>query len=249
VSTPSAALVVVGSEVLSAKIRDENGPWAAERLQRLGVRLAAIVTIPDDVGLIAETVARERARADWLFTSGGVGPTHDDLTVAGVARALGVPIRRNPELVAVLREGHRRWHGNDDIPGAALRMADLPEGTRLEGDPAYPVLVVENVVMLPGVPRFFRIQFDRFAERLSAAPFRLASVYVKLTEDSFAVDLERVQSEYADVQIGSYPRFDDGVDHRVRLTFESKDPVRVAAARDAFLARIPRAAVVRGEGP
>jgi molybdenum cofactor synthesis domain-containing protein len=248
VSTPSAALVVVGSEVLSAKVRDENGPWAAERLQRLGVRLAAIVTIPDDVAAIAETVARERARVDWLFTSGGVGPTHDDVTVAGVALALGVTVRRNPELAAVLSEGHRRWQGTE-IPEAALRMADVPEGTHLEGDPTFPVLVVENVVMLPGVPRFFRSQFDRFSERLAAPPFRVASVYVKLTEDSIAVELERVQSEYADVQIGSYPRFDDGVDHRVRLTFESKDPGRVAAARDAFLARIPVSAVVRGEGP
>jgi molybdopterin-biosynthesis enzyme MoeA-like protein len=103
--------------------------------------------------------------------------------------------------------------------------------------------------MLPGVPRFFRAQFDRFAGRLAAAPFRVASIYVKLTEDSFAAELERVQSEYGDVQIGSYPRFDDGVDHHVRLTFESKDPARVAKARDAFLARIPAAAVVRGEGP
>ena len=248
VITPSAALIVVGSEVLSAKIRDENGPWAAERLQQLGVRLAAIATIPDDLALIAETVARERARVDWLFTSGGVGPTHDDVTVAGVARALGVPVRRSPELVAVLREGHRRWQGTE-IPEAALRMADVPEGTRLEGDPEFPVLVVENVVMLPGVPRFFRAQFAHFAERLAASPFRVASLYVKLSEDCFAADLERVQSEYADVQIGSYPRFDDGLDHRVRLTFESKDPVRVAAARDAFLARIPVGAVVRGEGP
>ncbi|HET7753412.1 MAG TPA: molybdopterin-binding protein [Anaeromyxobacteraceae bacterium] len=247
-TTPSAALVIVGTEVLSAKIHDENGPWAAERLQRLGVRLASISTIPDDLAIITETVARERSRVDWVFTSGGVGPTHDDVTVAAVARALGVGIRRNPELAAILREGHRRWQGTD-IPEAALRMADVPEGTRLEGDPGYPVLVVQNVVMLPGVPRFFRAQFEGFAARLAAAPFRLASVYVKLTEDCFAVELERVQSEYADVQIGSYPRFDDGVDHRVRLTFESKDPARVMAARDAFLARIPVGAVVRDEGP
>src|SRR5690242_15386912 len=109
--TPRAAIVVVGTEVLSAKVKDENGPWAAERLRDLGVRLAALLTIPDDLQLVAETVERERARVDWIFTSGGVGPTHDDVTVAAVATALGRPLRRHRGLEAALREGHRRWLG------------------------------------------------------------------------------------------------------------------------------------------
>jgi molybdenum cofactor synthesis domain-containing protein len=247
--TPRAALVIVGSEVLSAKVRDENGPWATLRLRELGVRLAAVVTIPDDVGLVAEAVARERERVDWCFTSGGVGPTHDDVTLPGVARALGRPLRRLPALEQALRAGHRRWLGVDDVPESVLRMADVPEGTRLAGDPGYPVLVAENVVMLPGVPRFFRLQFDSFvAGGLAAPPFHLASAYLSLREDEFAALLGAVALDHPDVEIGSYPRF-DGADHSVRVTFEAKDAARVAAARAAFLAALPPAAVLRVEGP
>ena len=249
-ATPRAALVVVGTEVLSAKVRDENGPFVAERLRDLGVRLAAVVTVPDDLELVAEAVDRERRRVDWLFTSGGVGPTHDDVTIPAVARALGLRIARLPTLEAALREGHRRWLGVEEVPPAVLRMADVPEGTRLAGDPGYPVLVVDNVVMLPGVPRFFRLQFEAFARELGvAAPFRLASAYLALREDEFAASLDEVARAYPDVEIGSYPRFDAGADHAVRVTFESKDEARVERARDAFLARVPGVAVVRVEGP
>jgi molybdenum cofactor synthesis domain-containing protein len=247
-STPCAALLVIGSEVLSAKVRDENGPWAAARLRDLGVRLAAILTIPDDLDLLVEAVARERQRVDWLFTSGGVGPTHDDLTIPAVAKALGRGVTRLPALEAALREGHRRWCGVDEVPETVLQMANVPEGTRLAGDPAFPVLVVENVVMLPGVPRFFRHQFDAFATGLRAEPFRLAALELALREDEFAALLTAVAREHPDVAIGSYPRF-DGADHAVRVTFEAKDPARVAAARDAFRAALPDGAVVRGEGP
>jgi molybdenum cofactor synthesis domain-containing protein len=246
--TPRAALVVVCSEVLSAKVRDENGPYVADRLRELGVRLAAIVTIPDELELVAETVARERARVDWLFTSGGVGPTHDDVTIPAVARALGRPVRRLPALEAVIRDGHRSWLGVEDVPESVLRMADVPEGTRLAGDPGYPVLVAENVVMLPGVPRFFRKQFDAFCATLGAPPFRLASAFLALREDEFAALLAGIARDHPDVEIGSYPRF-DGADHAVRVTFESKESGRVEAARAAFLARLPPGAVVRLEGP
>jgi molybdenum cofactor synthesis domain-containing protein len=248
-ATPRATLLVIGNEVLSAKVRDENGPWAAERLRDLGVRLAAILTIPDELELLAEVVDRERRRVDWLFTSGGVGPTHDDVTVPAVARALGRELKRLPALEAALREGHRRWLGLEGVSEAVLRMADVPEGTRLAGDPAHPVLVVDNVVMLPGVPRFFRLQFDAFAIELRGAPrFRVATLELTLREDEFAERLADVARAHPDVAIGSYPRFDDA-DHAVRVTFEATDAARVAAARDAFRAGLPAGAVVRGEGP
>src|SRR5512134_238372 len=104
--TPTAILVVVGSEVLSAKVQDENGPWAARRLRDLGVRLLAIHTVPDRIDDVVDVVDRARRRADWVFTSGGVGPTHDDITVAAVAHALGRRVIRSPELVEVIRALH-----------------------------------------------------------------------------------------------------------------------------------------------
>lgn len=245
--TPTAALIVVGNEVLSAKVRDENGPFAAERLRTLGVRLKAILTLPDEVPVLAEAVARERARADWLFTAGGVGPTHDDVTLPAVARALARPVVRLPELVEVIRASHRRWWGTE-APEAALRMADVPEGTRLVGDPGYPILAVENVVMFPGVPRFFRAQLERFAADHSAPPFHLAEVFVSVGEDQLAPILDRLAVEHPAVEIGSYPRFDD-TDHRVKVTLESKDRPRVEAGLQALLRALPAGVVVRVQGP
>jgi molybdenum cofactor synthesis domain-containing protein len=247
--TPTAVLVVVGNEVLSAKVEDVNGPWAARRLRDLGVRLVAIETVPDVVDDVVDAVDRARRRADWVFTSGGVGPTHDDITVAAVARALGRPVARSPELVRAIRAIHREHHGGEDPPEAALRMADVPEGTKLLGDSSYPTLVAANVVMLPGVPQFFRFQFDRVAHLLEAPPFRLASVYLAIEEGEFAPTLEGIAQGHPAVEIGSYPRFDAGADYRVLLTLEAKDGAAVRAALAALLEALPAGCVLRTEGP
>jgi molybdenum cofactor synthesis domain-containing protein len=243
---PTAALVVVGSEVLSAKVQDENGPWAARRLRELGVELRAIHTVADRVEDIVEAVNLVRGKVTWVFTSGGVGPTHDDVTVAAVARALGRRIVRHGPLAESLRAMHRHHHGGAEPPEATLRMADVPEGTQLLGDPGFPTLVIENVAMLPGVPRFFRWQFDRIADRLAAPPFRLACVFVSVGEEEIAPALDAVARAHPDVDIGSYPRFDDA-DHRVKVTLESKDGARVDAALAALLAVLPPTAIVRTE--
>jgi molybdenum cofactor synthesis domain-containing protein len=245
---PTASLVVVGSEVLSAKVPDENGPWLARRLRELGVELRAVATVADRVDEIVEAVDRERRRVGWLFTSGGVGPTHDDLTLAAVARALGRPLLRHPGLVEALDALHRRHHGGEPLPPAALRMADVPAGTELVGDQGYPTLVCANVVMLPGVPRFFRYQFDRMATLLGGAPFRLAVIFLAVGEERIAAPLDAVARAHPRVEVGSYPQFDGG-DHLVRLTVESRDVAAVEAALAAVLAAMPPGAVLRVEGP
>jgi molybdenum cofactor synthesis domain-containing protein len=245
--TPSATLLVVGNEVLSAKVRDENGPFAAGLFRGLGVRLAAVLVLPDELEVVAEAVARERSRVDWLFTSGGVGPTHDDVTLAAVARALGRGVVRHPELADFIRDAHRRWWGTE-APEAALRMADAPEGARLEGDGDHPILAVENVVMLPGVPSFFRVQLERFARALAAPPFHLAEVFVSAGEGILAPALDRIAAAHPEVEIGSYPRFDPA-DHKVKITIESKERDRVEAVRDVLLAALPPGTVVRFAGP
>jgi len=247
-STPTAALLVVGTEVLSGKVQDENGPWAARRLRELGVHLLEIRILPDRVDEIVEAVERAARKADWVFTSGGVGPTHDDVTVCAVSRALDRPIARCAELAEAIRVLHRRHHAGADPPAAALRMADVPEGTRLMGDPSFPTLVVGNVIMLPGVPEFFRLQFDRVSGLLASPPFRLACVFLSVGEGYIATVLEGVAAEHPSVEIGSYPRFDDA-DHRVKVTLEAKDAGKVAAALAAVLEALPPGSVVRTEGP
>jgi molybdenum cofactor synthesis domain-containing protein len=243
---PTASLVVVGSEVLSAKVADDNGPWLARRLRELGVELRASCTVADRMDEIVEAVDRERGRVGWLFTSGGVGPTHDDLTLAAVARALGRPLVRHAGLLAAFDALHRRHHAGEPLPPAAHRMADVPDGTELVGDQGYPTLICANVVMLPGVPRFFRYQFERFAPLLRGAPFHLACVYTSWGEDRLTPALDAVAHAHPEVEIGSYPRFDEA-DHRVRLTVESRDRAAVEAALAALLAALPAEAVVRVE--
>ncbi len=244
---PSASLVVVGNEVLSAKVVDENGPWLASRLHELGVELRSIQTVRDRVDEIVEAILRERPRAGWIITSGGVGPTHDDVTVAAVASALGRSVVRDHRLAEVYRSIHRRLRGAE-LPEAGLRMADLPQGTELLGDPAFPTLVCDGVVMLPGVPKFLRYQFDRFAPAMSGAPFHLACVFVSVLEDQIAPGLTAVAAAHPGVELGSYPRFDEA-DHAVKLTLEARDREAVLAALDALLAALPAGSVVRVSRP
>jgi molybdenum cofactor synthesis domain-containing protein len=247
VNPATAAVLVVGSEVLSGKVQDENGPYLAKRLRALGVELSAMHVLPDRVDAIVEALLLERRRVDWIFTCGGVGPTHDDVTVAAVARALGVAIRRDERMARILREMHARHHGGAALPDPALRMADLPEGTELHGDPEFPTLVAGRVVMLPGVPSFLRHQFERIAGLLSGAPYHLACLYFRWGEDQLAVPLGAVAEAHASVEVGSYPRF-DAAEYRVRVTVEGRDRAAVHAAARAILAEVPGSAVVRVEG-
>jgi molybdenum cofactor synthesis domain-containing protein len=246
---PTASVLIVGSEVLSAKVEDANGPWLARRMRELGIRLVALHTLLDRVDDIVEALVRERSRADWVFTSGGIGPTHDDVTVLAVALALARPVVRMPEMESALRAAHQRHTGCPQLSEAALRMADVPLGARLVGEPGFPTVMVENVVLLPGVPRFLRRQFDRFAERLKAPPFRLASVYTSLGEDRLAQVLDELARAHPEVEIGSYPQFEDDLDHRVRITLEGRDPERIGLALRALLTALPPEGVVRTEGP
>jgi molybdopterin-biosynthesis enzyme MoeA-like protein len=211
------------------------------------VGLAAIHVVADRTDAIVEAILLERRRVDWIFTSGGVGPTHDDLTLAAVARALGVPLRRHDGMARVLAEMHARHHDGAALPEAALRMAELPEGTELLGDPEFPTLVASRIVMLPGVPSFLRHQFERIAHLLGGAPYHLVSLYLSWGEDLLAKPLAAVAEAHAEVEIGSYPRFDPA-DHRVRVTVEGRDPAAVRGAARAVLDAVAPEALVRVEG-
>ena len=148
-----AEIVVVGNEILTGKVKDENGPFLAADLRALGVELTRITTIPDDLDDIARTVRGASDRVDFVFTSGGVGPTLDDLTFEGIARAFDQPLRRDAEMEAVLRS----FFG-PAVSEAHLVMADLPEGSELVWNDAlsFPVVKVRNVFVLPGSPPILR---------------------------------------------------------------------------------------------
>jgi len=241
-STRTAAIVLIGDEILLGKVDDENARFLIGELRRRGVALRRITVVPDVVAEIAEAVREASARCDYVFTSGSVGPTHDDLTMQAIADAFARPIVRHPVVEKMIRD-----HYGEGLDERNLRMADLPEGAELvlPSSTMWPVPAVQNVYILPGIPALFRRKFLAIAERFSAAPFFVAAVYSAEDEGKIADALDAVVAEHASVQVGSYPKL-DATDYRVKVTLESKDRAAVDAAVDALCARLG-AAVVRVE--
>jgi molybdenum cofactor synthesis domain-containing protein len=243
---PRAAILLIGNELLSGKVDDENARYLTRELRALGVTLARVEIIPDDAADIADTVRALAPRHDYLFTSGGVGPTHDDVTLGAVGAAFGMALARSVELEALLRAGiGARLHERD------LRMADIPTGARLEYGPrgaggrAWPVVVVENVWILPGVPSIFRRKFESIRELFRAPPIHARAVYSSEAEGPIAGALDETVAAFPTVEVGSYPHF-EAVDYRVKITLDGRDRAAVDAATSHLVARLG-AAVVRTE--
>jgi FAD synthetase len=236
---PTAGIILIGDELLSGKIEDENARFLISELRELGVALRRIEIIPDHLEEIARAVSHFTERFDHVFTSGGVGPTHDDLTMEGVAKAFGAKVARHPELEALLRG----YYG-DRLEVRNLRMADVPEGAHfVHGDsPSWPVVAMKNVYILPGVPQIFRRKWSSIRERFRETPYFLRSVFTSEEEGRIAADLERLVAEFSGIQVGSYPRF-DCEEYKVRVTIESKDAGRVEAATAALVSWLGAAAV------
>ena len=240
---PTAAIVVIGDEILAGKFADENAGYAIGQLRELGVALRRIEVIPDDLDDIAASVRAASARYTHVLTSGGIGPTHDDLTMEGIARAFDVPVERHPELERLLR----RYYG-ERLDEHHLRMANAPRGAALvvSDHPEWPVCAFRNVYILPGIPLIFRRKLDAIKERFRAPPFHLARVYALGDEAWLAPRLEAVLAAFPGVTIGSYPRI-DAADYRVMLTLEAEDPRRLAAAVADLEARLAPDMHVRTE--
>jgi molybdenum cofactor synthesis domain-containing protein len=241
----TAAMLVIGNEILSGKVQDANTQALALTLRGLGIELRRVVTVPDEVALIAAELNALRAQYDYVFTSGGVGPTHDDVTIAAAARALGRQVVRNPALESLLRGyyGARLTDGH-------LQMADVVEGTELHaGDgPTWPAMVLGNVFILPGVPDIFRRKLTALRPRLAGdeAPFVLRSVYTSADEGEIKPHLDATVGAFPDIAVGSYPRLNDPA-YSVRVTFDGRDVARVEAAAADFIARLPPAYFLRAE--
>jgi molybdenum cofactor synthesis domain-containing protein len=237
---PTAAILVIGNEVLSGKIEEQNARFLIGELRELGVALQCILTIPDEPEDIAAAVRSLSARFDYVFTSGGVGPTHDDVTISSIARAFDKPIVRHPELEAMLR----RYFG-DGIDETRLRMADVPEGAELVygGDMKFPVMACGNVYIFPGVPELFRRKFTAIRERFRVAPFYLRVVHTLEDEFDIAARLQTIADAHPAVAIGSYPNFATP-DYRVKVTLESKIEAAVDSAHQALLVVLDRTLLV-----
>lgn len=241
-ATETAALVLVGNELLSGKVQERNLEPLATTLRGLGIRLARVVVVGDDRAEIAEEVRLASARHDVVFTSGGVGPTHDDVTLEGVADGFGVPLEPHPHLVALLQAVY-----GERCTADHLLMARVPRGSELRSssEVKWPTVVMRNVWVMPGVPELFRMKLAIVREHL-VGPVSIVSraLFTHMEETELKPLLDRVVAGHREVEIGSYPKWFDS-SYKTKVTFDGTREAAVEAAHAELLALLPPEALAR----
>ncbi len=235
----SVCVVVVGDEILSGRVADSNSSYLAKRLSELGAELKRIEVVGDDVSVIAETIARVSPAHDWVITSGGVGPTHDDVTMEGVARGLGRGLVVEQRIVDLVR----KWRG--EVDESAMHMAHLPEGSTLRDVEGHlPVVIADNVIVLPGVPRLLRAKFERITDLFMGDEHPKVTRIFRLERSELALAgriTELAEQIGPAVALGSYPiRIRE---HRpvLELTLTSRDMDALAEAVHHLCEMFPEA--------
>ena len=224
----TAAVIVIGNEILSGRTKDANLSYIAAKLGAVGIRTMEARVVPDVEAMIVEAVNTCRQRYAYVFTTGGIGPTHDDITARCIAAAFAVPFGRNAE-------AERRLLGYYDpemVNEARLSMADTPEGVELIDNPVSiaPGFRLENVYVLPGVPKILQAMVDGLVPNLQGgAPIVSLALTVYAPEGEMAAMLEGVQKAYPDLDLGSYPFFRQGR-FGTTLVCRGVDAAKAAAA-------------------
>jgi len=241
----TAGLLVIGDEILSGRTKDKNIGYIAEYLTAIGIDLKEVRVIADDEAAIVEAVNALRARYTYLFTTGGIGPTHDDITADCVAKAFGVPLELDPRAVAILRE--RFTPRGVELNEARLRMARVPKGgelieNKVSGAPAFRI---GNVIVMAGVPAIMQAMLDAAAPTLKTGVKMLSeSVRADLREGDIGGPLGEIARAHPETSIGSYPFFDDKRGPNTNVVIRARDPGRLAAAKGAVEAMLAK---LRGE--
>lgn len=234
----TAALVVIGDEILSGRTQDKNVAQLASWLNVQGIRLAEVRVVADKTAAIVEAVNTLRARNDYLFTTGGIGPTHDDITADAVADAYGAPLHIHPEARRVMEERYARM--GSAMTDARLRMARIPQGAVLieNAESAAPGFSIGGAHVMAGVPAVFRAMVDALVPRLvPGRPPVSRTLRVQRPESDVAEGLRSVAADFADLSLGSYPFRDEG-GFGTNLVIRGLDAARVDAAEAALRGRL-----------
>ena len=235
--TITAAVLVIGDEILSGRTKDRNLGYIAEYLTNIGVELREARVVPDIEEEIVAALNALRARYTYVFTTGGIGPTHDDITADAVAKAFGVAIDEDPRALAIMME--RYLPG--DLTAARRRMARIPAGAELIENPISkaPGFRLDNVIVMAGVPSVMQAMFDTAVKGLETGVKILAETIDAggLPEGRYGTALGEIAAAHTDVTIGSYPSFADGR-FRNQIVVRGKDVARVTAAREAVIAML-----------
>lgn len=234
--TVTAALIIIGNEILSGRTQDANLTFLAQALNEIGIQIREVRIVPDAEADIVEAVNALRARFDHVFTTGGIGPTHDDITSASVAKAFGLPFGRHPEAERRLLA----YYPPEKVNAARMKMAETPEGAELIDNPVSvaPGFTVENVHVLPGVPSILQAMFAGLKSRLSGgAVVHARTITVVAPEGDMAERLAEIQAAHPTVEIGSYPFMRQG-SFGTSLVLRSVDEDAITSAADAILAEV-----------
>ena len=236
----TAAILVIGDEILSGRTKDKNIGYIAEYLTNIGIDLKEVRVVPDEEEEIVAALNALRKRYAYVFTTGGIGPTHDDITADSVAKAFGVPIGVDERARAMMLERYRP----DDLNEARLRMARIPEGADLVENPISkaPGFRIGNVIVMAGVPSIMQAMLDAAAPGLQTG-VKMMSETIKgdVREGDIGTELGEIAKLHPNVSIGSYPFFDEKSGPNTNLVIRSRDAGHLTAARadvEAMLTRV-----------
>ena len=239
----TAALLVIGDEILSGRTKDKNIGFIAEYLTAIGIDLKEVRVVPDEEAEIVAGLNALRSRYTYVFTTGGIGPTHDDITADSVAKAFGVSIDVDPRVVALFKQ--RAPHL--DLNEARLRMARIPAGAELVENKVStaPGFMIGNVIVMAGVPSIMQAMFDAVSGRLRTGQKMLSeTVLANAREGDIGTPLGEIAKHYPDAIIGSYPFF-DGQGPNTNIVVRSREPETLAAAKAAVEAMLAKVNTVR----
>ncbi|MGB3272104.1 MAG: molybdopterin-binding protein [Xanthobacteraceae bacterium] len=225
----TAGILVIGDEILSGRTKDKNIGYIAEYLTNIGIDLREVRVVADDEADIVAALNALRARYSYVFTTGGIGPTHDDITADSVAKAFGVGIDHHPEVVARFRERY----APGDLNEARLRMARIPDGADLIQSATIlaPGFIIGNVIVMAGVPSIMQAMLDIVAPKLRTGVRMLSeSVRANAREGDVGTALRAIQARHPDTIIGSYPFLDENGQPNTSLVVRSRDPGKLHAA-------------------
>jgi molybdenum cofactor synthesis domain-containing protein len=244
----NVGLIIIGNEILSGKVIDTNSAFIARELREVGADLRRITVVADDIEEIGEVIRDFRPQFDAVLTSGGVGPTHDDVTIVAVARALGRRTVRHPEIERGVRQ-YYEGKGDDTGLEASLKMAEVPEGAELirHKEVSFPLIKVENIYLFPGIPQILEQKFHAIRSRFAGPRYHLRTLYTSSGEATIAEYLDATLVKFPELLLGSYPRIGDP-EYMVKVTLESKDQAYVEEAFAHLIRILPEGTVVRMEG-
>lgn len=240
-SIRTAGIIIIGDEILSGKVHDSNSFYLASELRKLGVSLMRISVIPDNTEVIGNEAVEFSVQYDFVFTSGGVGPTHDDVTMEGIARGFNARLIRHPQL-----EKYFLLKYKDQLNQAVLKMAEVPEGADIIdfSDMSFPLVMYRNIFVFPGIPEYLKNKFSLIKERFRSSAFYLRRLFLNANESDIAEILNTIVAESSDVSFGSYPVLGNP-EYQIIITAESKSEDAVIRSMDALIRRIPENIIAR----